>query len=142
MISNVTRTPVKPSIVFANSVVCKSVLVNTSAYGWRIGIIKRVGVSPYWHEMKRLITRAYVVNQPGEETWSEYVLEEDLVFDFSICTDCGADRPESHLCSFCGCCPDCCECKPEYTPDEEDEDELADRLYRWHIDLATGGAGR
>lgn len=75
MIANVTQKPVRSSTAVL-STADQTTLVYTSAYGWRVGIILRIGLSPYHDERRKGISRAFVVNQPGEVAWSEYVPEE------------------------------------------------------------------
>lgn len=44
----------------------------------RVGTVASVGLSPYWLEAQAQIERAYVVSLPGQPSWADYALVEDL----------------------------------------------------------------
>lgn len=116
------------------------VVVDTLCYGQQLGVIERIGLSPYYPECNEGVQRAYVIGQG----WSDYILVEELFLesDACDCTDCDHKHPQIEMCSECGLCNGCCSCAPSWLDDPEFEDYAdsgEDYEYdSYKDDLATG----
>lgn len=95
-----------------------TVVVDTLFYGQQIGMIERIGLSPFYPECNEGVQRAYVVGQG----WTDYILLEDLLLesDTHYCEDCQRYVPNTLACPECGYCLGCCDCHTEDGNELED----------------------